>query len=218
MQVKICGIKDKDILSAAIKAGADFVGLVFFPKSPRHVSIPQAKELAEFARQNSGEFPTKVVALVVNATNEELETIIKEVKPDYLQLHGSETVERVQEIFKLFQTPLIKAIGVSNSDDAAFADLYTSAEIILFDAKADPKLTPLPGGNGIPFDWTALKGQKETRNFMLSGGLTPQNVTEAIHLTGASIIDVSSGVEASPGVKDKALIEAFIQVAKPDRN
>ena len=98
---------------------------------------------------------------------------IKEVKPDYLQLHGSETVERVQEIFKLFQTPIIKAIGVSNSDDAAFADHYTEAEIILFDAKADPKLTPLPGGNGIPFDWTALKGPKRNSKFYVIWWVNP---------------------------------------------
>jgi len=218
LQVKICGIKDKDILNAAVKAGADFIGLVFFPKSPRHVSISQAKELAEFARQGSNETPPKIVALVVNASNKELEALIKEVQPDYLQLHGTETAERAQEISKLFKIPLIKAIGVSSADDVTTADDYSAAEIILFDAKADPKLTCLPGGNGIPFDWTALKGQKETRNFMLSGGLTAVNVAKAINLTGASIIDVSSGVETSPGVKDEALIRAFIHASKQGSN
>lgn len=202
------------MLGTAIDAGADFVGFVFFPKSPRHVSISQASELARFLRQTPDNERPKIVSLVVNATDEELELICKEVQPDYIQLHGSETAERAKEISEQFQTPLIKAIGVTTASDVALADDYSTAEIILFDAKADPKLTDLPGGNGIPFDWTALTGQKEKRNFMLSGGLTPENVAEAIALTGASIVDVSSGVEISPGVKDRALIQAFIQAAK----
>ena len=214
MQVKICGIKDKDMLGTAIDAGADFVGFVFFPKSPRNVSVSQASELARFLRQTPDNERPKIVSLVVNATDEELELIFKEVQPDYIQLHGSETAERAKEINERFQTPLIKAIGVTTASDVTLADDYSAAEIILFDAKADPKLTDLPGGNGIPFDWTALTGQKEKRNFMLSGGLTPENVSEAIALTGASIVDVSSGVETSPGVKDRALIQAFIQAAK----
>lgn len=214
MQVKICGIKDEDMLGAAIDAGTDFVGFVFFPKSPRHVSVSQASELARFLRQTPENERPKIVSLVVNASDEELELICKEVQPDYIQLHGSETAERTKEINERFQTPLIKAIGVTTASDVALADDYSAAEIILFDAKADPKLTDLPGGNGIPFDWTALTGQKEKRNFMLSGGLTPENVAEAIALTGASIVDVSSGVEISPGVKDRALIQAFIQAAK----
>lgn len=214
MQVKICGIKDEDMLGAAIDAGADFVGFVFFPKSPRHVSVSQASELARFLRQTPDNERPKIVSLVVNATDEELELIYKEVQPDYIQLHGSETAERTNEINERFQTPLIKAIGVTTASDVALADDYSAAEIILFDAKADPKLTDLPGGNGIPFDWTALTGQKEKRNFMLSGGLTPENVAEAIALTRASIVDVSSGVETSPGVKDRALIQDFIKAAK----
>lgn len=214
MQVKICGIKDEDMLGAAIDAGADFVGFVFFPKSPRHVCVSQASELARFLRQTPDNERPKIVSLVVNATDEELELICKEVQPDYIQLHGSETAERAKEINERFQTPLIKAIGVTTASDVALADDYSAAEIILFDAKADPKLTDLPGGNGIPFDWTALTGQKEKRNFMLSGGLTPENVAEAIALTGASIVDVSSGVETSPGVKDRALIQDFIKAAK----
>lgn len=214
MQVKICGIKDEDMLGAAIDAGTDFVGFVFFPKSPRHVSVSQASELARFLRQTPENERPKIVSLVVNASDEELELICKEVQPDYIQFHGSETAERTKEINERFQTPLIKAIGVTTASDVALADDYSAAEIILFDAKADPKLTDLPGGNGIPFDWTALTGQKEKRNFMLSGGLTPENVAEAIALTGASIVDVSSGVEISPGVKDRALIQAFIQAAK----
>lgn len=212
MNVKICGLKTKETARTALEAGADFIGLVFFPKSPRHVTIEQAAELSCFCKEHSPS--AKVVALVVNPVDEDLKTIINEVQPDYIQLHGSETPERVSDIAKKFHTPLIKAIGVKDSDDAAKADDYTVADIILFDAKADPKLTSLPGGNGIPFDWEALKGQKEKRRFMLSGGLTVDNVGAAIKLTGASIVDVSSGVESSAGVKDNNLIEAFIRASK----
>lgn len=214
LQVKICGIKDCQIMSAAIEAGADFVGLVFFPKSPRHVELSLAKELADFVRTHPIGSRPKIVTLVVNATDDELEAIVKTVKPDFLQLHGKETTERTIEILERFKTPIIKAIGVLETNDTDLANSYPMADIILFDAKADPKLTDLPGGNGIPFDWQALKGQKEIRDFMLSGGLTTENVSEALALTGASIVDVSSGVETQPGVKDKLLIHSFIQAAK----
>ena len=212
MLVKICGLKTKDAACAAIEAGADFIGLVFFPKSPRNVSLEQAVELSTFIKELSSS--TKIVALVVNPEDEDLKAIIEKVQPDYIQLHGHETAERAQTIRERFKTPLIKAIGVKDHEDAAKADDYTAADIILFDAKADPKLTDLPGGNGIPFDWKALKGQKGKRRFMLSGGLTVENVATAIELTGASIVDVSSGVESSPGVKDINLIKAFITAAK----
>ena len=212
MNVKICGLKTKETARAALEAGADFIGLVFFPKSPRHVTLEQASELSLFIKEQSPS--AKVVALVVNPEDDDLKAIIEEVQPDYIQLHGSETPERVSEIAKRFHTPLIKAIGVKDAGDAAYADDYSTADIILFDAKADPKLTDLPGGNGIPFDWEALKGQKEKRRFMLSGGLTVENVATAIELTGAPIVDVSSGVESTPGVKDISLIEAFIMAAK----
>ncbi len=212
MNVKICGLKTKETARAALEAGADFIGLVFFPKSPRHLTLEQAKELSLFIKEQSAS--AKVVALVVNPIDEDLKTIIEEVQPDYIQLHGSETPERVSEIATRFNTPLIKAIGIKDAGDAAKADDYSTADIILFDAKADPKLTDLPGGNGIPFDWEALKGQKEKRRFMLSGGLTVDNVATAIELTGAAIVDVSSGVESTSGVKDISLIEAFITAAK----
>lgn len=212
MNVKICGLKTKETASAALEAGADFIGLVFFPKSPRHVTLEQAKELSLFIKEQSAS--AKIVALVVNPIDEDLKGIIEEVQPDYIQLHGSETPLRVSEIAKRFNTPLIKAIGIKDAEDAAKADDYSTADIILFDAKADPKLTDLPGGNGIPFDWEALKGQKEKRRFMLSGGLTVENVATALELTGAAIVDVSSGVESTPGVKDISLIEAFITAAK----
>lgn len=209
MQVKICGLKDHDMMQAALCAGADYVGLVFFEKSPRNVSIEQAASLADLARGRA-----YIVALVVDATTQELGQIVETVQPDYLQLHGNETVERADEIAGLFGIPVIKAIGVNSLGDVARADGYKTADIILFDAKADPKITQLPGGNGIAFDWHNLKGQKEQRNFMLSGGLTPENVQNAISLTGCAIVDVSSGVEISTGVKDKVLIQAFINGAK----
>ncbi len=209
LQVKICGLKDDESVLTAIEAGADFIGLVFFPKSPRHLEITEAAKLADLARGR-----VKIVALVVDASNDELAEIITHVAPDYLQLHGRETPERVDEISKLYQIPLIKAIGVKTQDDALLADDYPMAEIILFDAKADPKISELPGGNGIPFDWEALSGQKEQRNFMLSGGLNAENVKTAITLTGATIVDVSSGVERAVGVKDTGLIKTFIETVK----
>lgn len=209
MQVKICGLKDIDMMHAALNAGTDFVGLVFFEKSPRNVSLELAKTLAATARGRA-----KIVALVVNATDEQLSDIVNIVDPDYLQLHGTETPARCLSIASRFKLPIIKALGVSNIEDVAGALAYDTADIILFDTKADPKRSQLPGGNGIPFDWTILKGQKERSEFMLSGGLTPLNVIEAINLTGAAIVDVSSGVETSPGVKDAGLIAQFIAAAK----
>ncbi len=208
MQVKICGLKDAEMMDVAVSAGADFVGLVFFEKSPRHVTLDQAIKLAEIARGR-----TKIVALVVDEQDAALEALATHLKPDYLQLHGSETPERCDEIAARFRIPLIKALGVRSIDDVARADLYSSPELILFDAKADPKVTALPGGNGIAFDWNLLHEQCEKRVFMLSGGLTPFNVQEAIRLTGATMVDTSSGVEREKGVKDPDLIRDFIKQA-----
>lgn len=209
MQVKICGLKDKTMMEAALEAGADYVGLVFFEKSPRHVSLALAAELAELARSRA-----KIVLLMVNPEDKSLQRAVETVKPDYIQLHGSESPARVAAIASLIKLPVIKAIGVHNAADAAAADAYEAATLILFDAKADPALHELPGGNGIPFDWTALKGQKEKRDFMLSGGLTAETVRAAINLTKAPMVDVSSGVESAPGVKDAKLIRQFIAAAK----
>ena len=209
MQVKICGLKDPMMMEAALAAGADFVGLVFFPKSPRHVEITSAIALASQARGRS-----KITALLVDPGDKLLDVISARLKPDYIQLHGQETPERCAEIAKNCKLPLIKAIGVSGVRDAERADDYPMADLILFDAKPDPGQDELPGGRGISFDWQVLKGQKERRAFMLSGGLTPETVAEAIKLTGASAVDVSSGVERARGVKDKALIEDFIKAAK----
>lgn len=210
-KVKICGLSTGETMQAALDAGADFVGLVFFPKSPRNVSLEQASMLAGLARGRA-----EVVVLTVDADDALLSAIAREVKPDWLQLHGSETPERLAGIRALTGLKLIKAIKVGGPSDVAQAAGYVdAADVILFDARAPASLKdPLPGGNGVSFDWALLEGRS---GFMLSGGLTPQNVAEAIRVTGAPMVDVSSGVESAPGVKDVALIRKFIEAAKAPR-
>ena len=200
-----------DALEAAISAGASHFGMVFFPPSPRHIAIEEAARLSSAAR---GRITS--VALVVNATDTELETIVSAADPDMIQLHGSESPDRTTEIRKMFGRPVIKAIGVSEKGDVDQAFAYKdAADLILFDAKT-PKdgKSRLPGGNGLPFDWRLIAPIRGKMSFMLSGGLTPDNVAEAIGLTGAAIVDVSSGVETSPGEKDTALIRRFVKAAK----
>jgi phosphoribosylanthranilate isomerase len=211
VKVKICGLSTAESVETAIDAGADFVGFVFYAKSPRNVSLPQAAQLAEFARGR-----VKTVALIVDASDADILAIRSAVKPDYFQTHGSETPERVMEITRLTSTPVIKAIRVASGDDIASAAAFKcKAAFILFDAKAPKSLAnALPGGNGISFDWGLVAG---TDGFMLSGGLTPDNVAEAIAVTGAAMVDVSSGVESAPGVKDLGLIRKFIEQAKSAR-
>ncbi|MEZ5850576.1 MAG: phosphoribosylanthranilate isomerase [Hyphomicrobiaceae bacterium] len=207
-RVKICGIRTAAAMRATLAAGADFVGLVFFPPSPRNVTVAEAAPLAEMARGNAG-----VVALTVDADDVLLGAIVAHVKPDMLQLHGSESPERVAEIRARFGTPVMKAIKVETADDAARALAYRGvADLILFDAKA-PKGAILPGGNGLAFDWRTLVGVKDEVPFMLSGGLTPSTVATAIAVTNAAIVDVSSGVETSPGEKSPELIREFIEAA-----
>ena len=210
-QVKICGLSTLDTMEHAIKHGADMVGLVFFPPSPRHVSMAQAAMLANAARGRA-----KVVALIVDANDELIKDIARRVRPDFLQAHGSETPERVAEIASFTKTPVIKAIKVHDAADVATARAYEGqADMILFDAKAPASLEgALPGGNGLSFDWSLLAGQQD---YMLSGGLGPDNVDGAIRATGAAWVDVSSGVESSPGTKDKTLILKFIEAAKSAR-
>ncbi|WP_414461671.1 phosphoribosylanthranilate isomerase [Hyphomicrobium sp. DY-1] len=209
ISAKICGISTSEALDAAIAGGADYVGFVFFEKSPRHLEIDRAKELAALARGR-----VKSVVLTVNATDEALREIVDEVLPDVLQLHGSETPERVAEIKKLFERPVIKAISVATADDVRNADAYAGiADLILFDAKAVPG-ADLPGGNGRTFDWAALDGISDNLPFMLSGGLSPDNVAAAIARTHPVAVDVSSGVEIAPGIKDPERIRRFLQAAK----
>ena len=207
-RVKICGLRDAASVATAVEAGARYLGFVFFAKSPRNIAVPQARDLAV-------EVPMGVakVALVVNATDAELAEIVEAVPLDMLQLHGAETPARVAEIRARFGLPVMKAIGVAEAADLAQIPGYEAvADQILLDAKA-PKGAVLPGGNGLAFDWRLVKGHKFTKPWMLAGGLTPENVAEAVRLTGALQVDVSSGVESSAGVKDAALIRAFLRAA-----
>ena len=209
IEAKICGITTREALDAAIAGGADYVGLVFCAKSPRHLEIDEASELARHARGR-----VKIVALTVDADDATLAQIIDEVSPDYLQLHGTESSERVAAIKQRFGRPVIKAIAVATSYDAAGAQQYAgSADVILFDAKAPPGAARL-GGHGRTFDWNVLNRVAGRMPFMLSGGLGPANVAEAIALTRATAVDVSSGVESAPGVKDIELIRRFLQAVK----
>lgn len=210
VEVKICGLSTPAMVEDAIAAGADLVGLVFFPKSPRNVSLDQAARLADEARGRA-----KVVALVVDADDAQLSAIAEHVKPDLIQAHGSETPQRVAAIAGLTGRPVIKAIKVKDAADIAGAAAYSEvAAFILYDAKAPETLgAGLPGGNGHAFDWDLLEGERRPA-FMLAGGLTPENVAEAIRVTGAPMVDVSSGVESAPGIKDAGLVRKFIEAAK----
>ena len=200
-------------LEASLDAGADYVGLVFYPKSPRHVSLDQAQELANAARGRA-----KIVALTVNADDAELATIREKLAPDFIQAHGQESPERVKEITRRFG-PVIKALAISSAQDVLAARAYQPvASMLLFDAKAPENLkNALPGGNGVSFDWSLLSADRNLGQFMLSGGLNPENVGQAIKDTAAPIVDVSSGVEKAPGHKDAQLIRNFIEAARRSR-
>ena len=208
-RVKICGLKTPVAVHAAVDAGAHYLGFVFFPKSPRHVDIPTARALAM-------EVPAGVakVALVVNATDAELDRITAEVPLDMLQLHGAESPERVTEIRARYGLPVMKAVGVAEASDVPALDAYGMVcDQILVDAKA-PKGADLPGGNGLAFDWRLIAKRGWTRPWMLAGGLTPDNVVLAVQMTGAKQVDVSTGVESAPGVKDAGKIHAFIEAIR----
>ena len=208
--VKICGLKTHQDIDVAIDAKADFIGLVFFPKSPRHLELDNAAKLATLARHK-----TQIVALLVNPDDAFVSQICKIVKPDYLQLHGSESPQRTADIKSLANLPIIKAIAVAAPQDfTALSDYEKTADLILLDAKPAPGTSELPGGNGICFDWKLLQDQTIRKPYMLAGGLTPDNIAEAIKLTHAPIVDVSSGVESRPGIKDHDKIRAFIKAAK----
>lgn len=207
VKVKICGVRTPAIVKAAAEEGADYVGLVFFAKSPRNVTLEQAAALSQAAR---GKIET--VAVLVDPDDALLDRVVETVRPDLLQLHGSESPERIAAIRTRTGLPVMKAIAVAEAADVAKAGAYApSADYVLFDAKAAANMT-LPGGNGVPFDWHALEGV--TVPFALSGGLTPDTVGDAIRLTGATLVDVSSGVERAPGEKDEGLVRRFIRAAK----
>jgi phosphoribosylanthranilate isomerase len=207
--VKICGLATAATLEAALDAGADMVGLVFFAKSPRFVGLDHAHELAAQARDRA-----KIVALTVDAEDDLLAAIVRVVGPDMLQLHGRETPQRVAAIKQAFGLPAMKAIGVAEAADFARARNYEAvADWLLIDAKP-PKDAVLPGGNGRPFDWRLARGFAPKVPWLLSGGLDPDNVGQAIALSGARGVDVSSGVERAPGVKDETRIAAFAAAAR----
>ncbi|MEP6065260.1 MAG: phosphoribosylanthranilate isomerase [Paracoccaceae bacterium] len=209
VSVKICGIKELAHLDVLAKAGARYVGFVFFEKSPRFVSLDAARSLSLAT-------PTGIakVALVVNADDAQLDTLTSTVPLDMLQLHGTETPERVAEIKARYGLPVMKAVGVADADDLAALDRYAKvADQLLVDAKP-PKHSELPGGNGLAFDWKLIAGRRWSVPWMLAGGLVPDNVGQAIKLTGARQIDVSTGIESAPGEKDPNLIKAFIEAAR----
>ena len=209
IEIKICGLSTIETLDVALDAGAGMVGLVFFEKSPRHVELAAATALADHARGRA-----TIVALTVDASDDVLAAIVGDVRPDMLQLHGSETPARVAAIRETFGLPVMKAIGIASRADLAQIPAYAAvADMLLLDAKA-PKDAVLPGGNGVTFDWNLLAGLDLAKPFMLSGGLNPDNVAQALHLIHVPGVDVSSGVESAPGVKDPARIVAFIQAAR----
>ena len=209
VRVKICGLKTPGDVAAVAKAGAAYSGFNFFPKSPRYVSPAEARSLALAAPDGLCK-----VALVVDADDVLLDAIVAEVPLDMLQLHGHESPARVAEVKARYGLPVMKVIGVAvEADLADLLDYQLVADQILVDAKA-PKDAVLPGGNGLTFDWRLLVGRKWLKPWMLAGGLTPENVGQAIQRTGARQVDVASGVESAPGVKDAAKIAAFVQAAQ----
>ena len=207
--VKICGLSTALTLDAALDAGADMVGFVFFSKSPRHIDWATARALGRQARGRA-----TIVALSVDADDDTLKLIVEALSPDLMQLHGSESPARVKEISELFGRPTMKAIGVATHGDLAAAQAYEGvADHLLIDAKP-PKGAVLPGGNGRPFDWSLTREFRPSVPWLLSGGLDPDTVEAAIALSQARGVDVSSGVESAPGVKDPAKIRAFVAAAR----
>src|SRR3954466_13470545 len=207
--VKICGLSTGETLDAALHAEADMVGFVFFPPSPRHLDLEKARELGRQAKGRAVK-----VALTVDADDATLANIVDALQPDFLQLHGKETVARVRDIKQKFSLPVMKALAIETSADLAALPGYAAvADRILFDARA-PKHATRPGGLGAAFDWHVLENLDFDLSFMVSGGLNPGNVAEALRITRASGVDVSSGVESAPGEKDADKIRAFIAAVR----
>jgi phosphoribosylanthranilate isomerase len=207
--VKICGVSTPEAVRAALDGGAGWLGFVFFAKSPRNLAPDAAERLAAPARQRA-----KVVALAVDPTDAEVDRIAAVLRPDLIQLHGAESPSRVREIAGRAQAGVIKALPVSEASDLAAAAAYDGlVDHLMFDAKP-PKDAALPGGTGIRIDWTLLAGRRFQRPWFLAGGLDPWNLAEAVQQSGAPLLDVSSGVERGPGLKDPALITAFLDAAR----
>jgi phosphoribosylanthranilate isomerase len=209
VRVKICGLRTEADVAAVAAAGAEYAGFVFFARSPRNLGLAQARDLALAAPAGLCK-----VALTVDATDAELDALLAAVPVDMLQLHGEESLARVAEVRARYGLPVMKAMGVAGAEDLApLLDMSLAADQLLVDAKP-PKGAALPGGNGLAFDWRLVAGRHWLRPWMLAGGLTPANVAEAVARTGARQVDVSSGVESAPGVKDPARIAAFVAAAR----
>ena len=209
LRVKICGMDRPETIEAAAKAGAAYLGFVSFPKSPRHLPLARLAELAALTP-----FGVCKVVLTVNMDDAELDALVEAAPLDMLQLHGAESPERVAQVRARYGLPVMKALGVADEGDLpAIADYARAADQLLIDAKPPKTGEALPGGNGLSFDWRLLQGRRWATPWMLAGGLTAANVAEAARLTGARQVDLSSGVESAPGVKDPALIRAFCDAA-----
>lgn len=212
---KICGLSTVEAVDAAVEGGAAFLGFVFFPRSPRHVSPQQARELTENLPSH-----IKTAAVTVNMSNEELDELLAGFRPDYLQLHGKETPQRCEEVRRHTGCDIIKACTIQSADDVTAAHAYSEcADYLLFDARPPQDASMLPGGNGLSFDWNILAHREFSLPWFLSGGLSAENLAEAVAITGAGMVDVSSSVERAPGEKDPALIQAFLnEVQRLDGN
>jgi len=208
--IKICGLSTRESVDAALAAGADMIGLVRYERSPRHVSLEVGRALSQAAKGRA-----IVVALTVDPDDAELDAIMQGLAPDLLQLHGHESPARVAEIRERSGIPVMKALGIADEADLAAIPAYAAvSDRLLLDAKPPRDAGALPGGNGLAFDWRLIEALDPGLDFMLSGGLTPENVAEAAALANVSGIDVSSGVESAPGVKDPERIAAFVQAAR----
>jgi phosphoribosylanthranilate isomerase len=211
--VKICGLSTRETLDVALEAGADMVGFVFFSPSPRHLSLETARDLGKLAKGRASK-----VALTVDADDTTLANIVEALQPDILQLHGSETVARLRDIKQKFAVPVMKAIAVATRADLAALPGYAAvADRILFDARA-PREATRPGGLGAVFDWHVLENLDLKVPFLVSGGLNAGNVADAVRVTRTGGVDVSSGVERTPGVKDPEMIRVFIRAARAAEN
>lgn len=209
--VKICGIKTKQDLQAATRAGARWVGFVFFPKSPRHLTVDAAAELRQ-AADDLADRP-EIVALTVDADDALLDDIVAAARPDLIQCHGQETPDRIRMIKARYHRPVMKAIRVKDTASLDAAKAYDGhADLMLFDSA--PAQADLPGGTGHAFDWGLMSAWQGSTPWMLAGGLTPENVADAIMISGATAVDVSSGVEHQPGNKDHAAIHRFVSAAR----
>jgi len=209
IEVKICGITRADDADAALRAGADYVGLNFHERSSRKVSLEAGQALAERLRGR-----TRLVAIFVDAGDDRIAEIVSAIRPDLLQLHGSESPARVGSTRARFERPVIKAIAVAEASDLSKLRAYEdAADMFLFDAKA-PAGAAAPGGHGVAFDWQLLKDRRFTKPWFLSGGLKPDNVGRAIRTAAAQRVDAASGVETAPGIKDAELIRTFVEAAR----